>query len=121
MMHSMHLPRWMECNLILETLVLFTDNGDYSTFSESQICWLVTAPLTSSRKKLCQVGSQVERPMQAEAAQQILGDGFLRWLRLMENILDSDRWDWVSPLRLVSHVALSKPLTLPEAYFIKCW
>lgn len=46
---SMYLSRWMESNLILGTLSLFTDNRDYN-FSESRICWLISTPLTSSRK-----------------------------------------------------------------------
>lgn len=59
----MHLSRWMERDLILGTLFLFTDNQDYNKFSESLMCWFFLAPLMSLRKKLHQMGLQVERPM----------------------------------------------------------
>lgn len=73
----MPLSRGMECNLILGTLSIFTDNQDYNTFSESDSLVDICSSV-SSGKKLHQMGLSVKRPMASGNLTQILGDEFLR-------------------------------------------
>lgn len=114
----MHLSKGMECNLILGTLSIFTDNQDYNTFSESHSLVDICSSM-SSGKKLHQTGLSVKRPMASRNMTQILGDEFLRWLWLDRKVLDIDRWNWVSSLPHLSRETLSKPLIAPWVLFYK--
>lgn len=104
----MHLSRWMECNLILGTLSMFTYNQDCNTLSESLICWLVFAPLQALERNSARWTYTWRSPRTSETSwHNVWGTSFWDGRRLMEKVLDLDRWNGVSSLSLISHVALS--------------